>query len=426
MIGTQRRPSEKHGVSFDKWNPEWTEFQPHPLSVRIYGEPNPPAKLIESIEELGIISPIVVWNKYVISGNNRWAALKQLAKKDPDEKKFKFIPTTTFDGSALEAEQLVIESNRQRIKSDKQLKAEVRELLRIEKGLASEREKAGKKVDPSTKSGKGRATQKVADATNTPRNQVDAVHDLEKLADEGNQQAKTALEDETPLKELPKTATQIKDNQPKPTKCEFCKDVLPTRKAKKRHVAEVHPEVLAPKPTKCEFCEQILPSGKARRRHVAEVHQFSPSGASVSSTAENPSAGNGSIPIAPLQNFEDELADLFSPRPTDAPPQPPKKEKQEFETPPQHLQAARELREWIKSETPVSSKRMVIKPCSFGYGAGLGQNRVAKGEKIETSFDLELRNLTADDVRAVGRFLESRITPAESVGEEKAAQSEVA
>ena len=48
------------------------------------------------------------------------------------------------------------------------------------------------------------------------------------------------------------------------------------------------------------------------------IHQ---SGASVSSTVENPSAGNGSNPIAPLQNSEDELADMFSPRLEDGPPQ---------------------------------------------------------------------------------------------------------
>ena len=80
-----------------------------------------------------------------------------------------------------------------------------------------------------------------------------------------------------------------------------------------------------------------------------------------------------------------------------------KQEKPEYETPPEYLVAARELRKWLEDEAPAFSKRIFVKPCGFGYGAGLRNDGVTSGQ---TFFDLELRNLTDEEVRDVGRLLE--------------------
>jgi len=88
----------------------------------------------------------------------------------------------------------------------------------------------------------------------------------------------------------------------------------------------------------------------------------------------------------------------------------PKQEKPEYETPPEHWKAVFKIRERLKSETPVSCKRVCVKPCGFGYGAGLGgkNNENVDPELRKEAFDLELRNVTAEEVRAVSLCLEGR------------------
>src|SRR5271156_2018924 len=120
---------------------ELTDLQPHPLSISIYGEPSPPAELVRSIKELGLISPLVIWKNFILSGNNRWAAMKKLAEYFPEEPAV--VMVNEFEGTELEAEQLVIESNRQRVKTEAQKDAEAAALLRIETELAKERQRAG-------------------------------------------------------------------------------------------------------------------------------------------------------------------------------------------------------------------------------------------------------------------------------------------
>jgi transposase-like protein len=81
-----------------------------------------------------------------------------------------------------------------------------------------------------------------------------------------------------------------------------------------------------------------------------------------------------------------------------------KAEKPEYETPPEHLRAVHELREWMESEIPDAAKRICIKPCGFGYESGMGQD--AKPGEIPPSFDLELRNLTIEEVKKIGKYIE--------------------
>jgi ParB-like chromosome segregation protein Spo0J len=75
-----------------------------------------------------------------LAGHRRWEACTTIAERRPD-KDFR-IPATIFGGSDFQAEQLVIESNRQRVKTPEQKAREFRELKRIEAALAKERQLA--------------------------------------------------------------------------------------------------------------------------------------------------------------------------------------------------------------------------------------------------------------------------------------------
>lgn len=92
----------------------------------------------------------------------------------------------------------------------------------------------------------------------------------------------------------------------------------------------------------------------------------------------------------------------------DADSTPPSKEKPEYVPPPAHLQAVHDLRAWMESETPHAAKRICVKPCGHGYGAGMGQH--LPGE-LQPSFDMELRNLTAEEVKKIGAFVEPLAQP---------------
>jgi hypothetical protein len=85
-----------------------------------------------------------------------------------------------------------------------------------------------------------------------------------------------------------------------------------------------------------------------------------------------------------------------------------RKEKPEYETPPEHLKVVHKFREWMETETPNSSKRVFVKTSGFGYGAGMGQG--LKTGELQPSFDLELRSLDESQAQAIVRFLESQLT----------------
>jgi len=129
---------EHRSVRFDGWLPSVKELRPHPLNEKVYGSPKPDRKLIESIEKVGILQPIVIdRDKRILAGHRRWEACTAIAQGRPD-KDFR-IPATIFGGSDFQAEQLIIESNRQRVKTLEQKAREFRELKRIEAALAKER-----------------------------------------------------------------------------------------------------------------------------------------------------------------------------------------------------------------------------------------------------------------------------------------------
>jgi hypothetical protein len=146
------------------WLPEIKEFRPHPLNEQVYGVEKPDDELIASIEKLGVLQPIIVDSLgRILSGNRRWTACKILAKRHPT-KGFNHIPATVFSGTELEAQRILIEANKQRIKTREQRCREYQELKRIYVALAKERQLAGKKIHLSDTCHKGRASDHAAKA----------------------------------------------------------------------------------------------------------------------------------------------------------------------------------------------------------------------------------------------------------------------
>ena len=88
----------------------------HPLSVRVYGKPRPSQELMESLEKVGMLQPLVVAEREgdgpyeVLAGNTRAAAWRGLWEQKRVESPQ--MPCRFVRLSSIEAEQLVIESNR--------------------------------------------------------------------------------------------------------------------------------------------------------------------------------------------------------------------------------------------------------------------------------------------------------------------------
>ncbi len=184
--------NEHRGMGFDRWLPSVNEFTPHPLNEKVYGSPKADEKLIESIEKVGVLQPIIVnRNKQIVSGHRRWQACKIIAERRP-EKDFHIL-AITFGGSDFQAEQLLIESNRQRVKTLEQKAREFRELKRIEAALARERMLAGRKIDPGKNFSRGRAEDNAAAALGMSRPTARKLEAVVQKADGGDPEAQAAL-----------------------------------------------------------------------------------------------------------------------------------------------------------------------------------------------------------------------------------------
>ena len=116
--------------------------------MKIYGEPKPTKELTDSIAKHGLLQPIIV-NAYpdgsyeILAGNTRAAVWRMLWEQG--RIKSSWVPCRILHLSPLEAERLIIESNRQRVKTKGQQARETRELVRIEAALAKERMTLGVK-----------------------------------------------------------------------------------------------------------------------------------------------------------------------------------------------------------------------------------------------------------------------------------------
>lgn len=165
---------------------------PHPLSTKIYGKPKPTPELLKSITDVGLLQPLIV-NDFgdgsfqLLVGNTRAEAWRILLK----QKKVStvWVPCRFVKLSHLEAEKLVIDSNRQRVKTKGQKVREAAELFRIHEALAKQRQAAGKAlIGP-----KGKATKTTAAQLGMSHDTVEKSVELVTQADSGSAKAKTAL-----------------------------------------------------------------------------------------------------------------------------------------------------------------------------------------------------------------------------------------
>jgi protein gp37/ParB-like chromosome segregation protein Spo0J len=105
------------------------ELTPHPLNADIYGDAAD-KQLIQSIKDNGVIEPLVIDHKgRIVSGHRRWHAAREL--------KIEELPVEVFQShNELDIESALVESNRQRIKTNEQLAREATQIFKIEQARA--------------------------------------------------------------------------------------------------------------------------------------------------------------------------------------------------------------------------------------------------------------------------------------------------
>lgn len=265
-----------------------SRLRPHPLNAEIYGDSTPDAALVKSIQQHGILNPIVInAQKEILSGTRRWLAAKELGLKS--------VPVITLanetwrkdrtlsDRDILRSQLFLVESNKARIKTESQKDAEAAALLRIETELAAARQRAG--VRQNLAEG-GKAVEKVAAITGespeTVRKRVE-IHEA-------------------------KIPTEKRDKQS--THAAFNSQEVQNNKRRRGFIRK-YPEYRGK--TTAEIDAAIREKyGDAPAQ--LKKSQVSPSGASVSSTVENPSTSSGSNPTASLQNSNDVIDGVEVPR----------------------------------------------------------------------------------------------------------------
>lgn len=100
------------------------DLRPHPLNDEIYGD-RADSDLVESIRQKGIFNPLLITQQnYIISGHRRWAAALAVGLTS--------IPVVLFGSDdELDIQEALIESNRQRTKTNEQVGREYDHLKRI-------------------------------------------------------------------------------------------------------------------------------------------------------------------------------------------------------------------------------------------------------------------------------------------------------
>lgn len=99
-------------------------LRPHPLNETIYGD-RADADLIASVKAKGVLNPILIsQDNLIISGHRRWGAAIAAGLET--------VPVVVFGSTdPLDIEEALIESNRQRQKTNEQIGREYKELKRI-------------------------------------------------------------------------------------------------------------------------------------------------------------------------------------------------------------------------------------------------------------------------------------------------------
>lgn len=111
-----------------------SELRPHPENVNIYGD-SADGDLVISVKEKGVINPLLItWDNRVINGHRRLDAARRAGLKE--------VPFVEFPSrDELDILEALVESNRQRAKTNEQIGREARVLLSIEQERLA-REKA--------------------------------------------------------------------------------------------------------------------------------------------------------------------------------------------------------------------------------------------------------------------------------------------
>jgi len=115
----------------------------HPLNLQLYGE-NVCQELLESIEKVGVITPLVITKeKVIISGHRRMLAAKKA--------KIQFVPVRIIENDdPLDIEEMLIMANRQRQKTNEQVAREYAKLKEIESERAKKRSLQNLKQNQNT------------------------------------------------------------------------------------------------------------------------------------------------------------------------------------------------------------------------------------------------------------------------------------
>jgi ParB-like chromosome segregation protein Spo0J len=140
-------------------------LKPHPLNQTIYDAERDDSDLRRSIADQGILSPLTIdQHGTILAGHRRWRVARSLALDS--------IPVIEREiTDPLQAERILIESNRQREKTASERMHEADHLTRILAEEARRRMLGGKAIDPTPMlaEGKGETRTKVAEAIGMKR-----------------------------------------------------------------------------------------------------------------------------------------------------------------------------------------------------------------------------------------------------------------
>jgi protein gp37 len=134
------------------------EFRAHPENLKIYGD-TIDFEFLESIKKKGILTPLLIsQDNQIISGHRRWRAAQELG--------FITIPITVFQSTdPLDILEALVESNKQRVKTNEQIGREYDALEEVEKARAKQRQAEQAKVNqPQAKKSQNREAVPTSDA----------------------------------------------------------------------------------------------------------------------------------------------------------------------------------------------------------------------------------------------------------------------
>jgi ParB family chromosome partitioning protein len=218
------------------------DLKPHPANQQIYGdaeEPDP--ELVDNIRQHGVLQAILIVKKTntIISGNRRWIAAKAAGLKEVPVEYFE-EPRSGPRRKPKEEDilEVLVHSNKQRVKTNEQIAREGKALLRVEKIRAKRRNKEAAArtnakrqgqepapVETFPQADKGKARDKVGEALGvsgrTAEKMVEVVDEVDRLRAEGKpeqaEELRQTLNDRgaEPAHQKPRV---FRGEQPKPKK----------------------------------------------------------------------------------------------------------------------------------------------------------------------------------------------------------------